>query len=480
MTRRTFLHRGGLLVGAAALAARARAQATDRPDVLFIAIEDVAPRMGCYGHPVVKTPHIDSLARRGVVFERAYCMVPVCNPSRAAVASGLRPETTGVFGNSVDWRIRMPDGHSTLYECFRDAGYETAVCGKLLHHERYFKDKTPEAQQRENRFWTTRLGAPAKGARKPATRPKAPMPKWLKKGDYNERSLNWGPTGLADIEQRDGATATAVAKKLAAKRDGPLFMAVGLHAPHYPLRAPDRYFAMYPPDRIELPQVPDNDLADVPYRYGTFNTTDELWCSPDETRQEIAAYYATISYIDTCVGILLDALREAGRERNTVVCLWGDHGMHLGEHGLWRKYTLFENACRVPLVIAAPGVAKEGAACRRPVELIDMYPTLADLCDLPEPKGLEAVSMKPLLADPERPWKQCAFTSRGKGQRSLRTERHRYTEWGGPDKAELYDHQTDPGEHTNLAKDPEHAATVAELSKVLRAGWKAALPEGTG
>jgi len=480
MKRREFLKQGGLLAGGAALGTLARAaepKPAERPDVLFISIEDIAPLMGCYGHPVVKTPHIDALAKRGVLFEKAYCTVAVCNPSRAAVASGLRPETTGVFGNSVDWRLRMPEGHKTLYEFFRDHGYETAICGKLLHHQRYFKDKTPEAQQRENRMWTTRLRARSKRYQKKPVKPQGPTPKGLKKGDYNERSLNWGPTGLSDAEQRDGAIATAVAKKLTEKRGKPLFMAVGLHAPHYPLRAPDKYFAMYPPERIELPKNPPDDLADVPFTYSRFNTTDEQWCDADEKRQEIAAYYATISYIDTCVGILLDALRKAGRERTTVVCLWGDHGMHLGEHGLWRKYTLFENAARVPFLIAAPGVAKEGAVCKRPVELIDMYPTLADLCGLPAPKGLEAVSMKPLLADPERPWKRGAFTSRGKGQRTLRTERWRYTEWGGPAKAELYDHQADPGEFTNLAKTPEHAETVAELSKLLHRGWRAALPQ---
>ena len=476
MRRRDFLCTSGALIGGLAAATAAEGPTDPRPDVLYISIEDVAPLMGCYGHPVVKTPHIDALGTRGVVFERAYCMVPVCNPSRAAISSGLRPETTGVFGNSVDWRLRLPEGHKTFYELFRDHGYETAICGKIHHHERYFNDRKPEAQLRENRMWTTTLAAKAKGYARPPVKPNAPMPKWLKKGDYPERSLNWGPTGLADTDQRDGAIATAVAKKLMEPRAKPLFMAVGLHAPHYPLRAPDKYFALYPPGKIELPEVPPDDLADVPCTYPVFNWSDERWTDADEKRQEIAAYYATISYIDACVGILLDALKRSGRERNTIVCLWGDHGMHLGEHGLWRKYTLFENAARVPFILAAPGVAKEGALCKRPVELIDMYPTLADLCGLSEPKGLEAISMKPLLADPKRLWKRCAFTSRSKGQRSLRTERWRYTEWGSPDKAELYDHDADPGELTNLAKDPKHTDTVAELSKLLRAGWKAALP----
>ena len=219
----------------------------------------------------------------------------------------------------------------------------------------------------------------------------------------------------------------AVATELKAKHDKPLYMAVGFHAPHYELRAPDKYIEMYPPDEIVLPKNPKNDLGDVPHEYSTFNTTDDRWLSEDEKREVIAAYYACISYVDTCVGILMDALKQAGQQDNTIVCLWGDHGMHLGEHFLWRKYTLFENAARVPFIIVAPGTAKAGAVCNRSVELIDIYPTLADLCGLGVPGGLEGISMKPLLMRPERPWKKAAFTSQGPRRHSLRTERYRYT-----------------------------------------------------
>jgi arylsulfatase A-like enzyme len=174
----------------------------------------------------------------------------------------------------------------------------------------------------------------------------------------------------------------------------------------------------------------------------------------------------------------MDALEKSGRRDNTIVCLWGDHGMHMGEHFLFRKYTLFENATRVPFIIAAPGAAKAGAVCRRPVELIDIYPTLADLCGLGVPEGLEAISMKPLLADPQRPWKKAAFShNTSAARRSLRTERWRYTEWGGPDKAELYDHENDPGEFNNLAGYPKHAGTLAEMRALMKGGWEAVLPE---
>ncbi|MHC4540987.1 MAG: sulfatase, partial [Planctomycetota bacterium] len=470
----------GLFAGAVALGGVASGAQSKRPDVIFIAIEDIAPLMGCYGHPVVKTPNIDALARRGVVFKRAYCQVAVCNPSRASVSTGLRPETTGVFNNSIDWRRRIPQGMRTLPEFFRDNGYETVICGKIHHHQRYFNDATEQAQQREDHMWAKTLRARSRGPRKKALAPAAARPAWLKEDDYIARSLRWGPTGLADAEQRDGAIAAAVAEELKAERDRPLFMAVGLHAPHYELRAPDEYFELYPPEKMTLAKNPEDDLADVPHEYSSFNTTDDRWLNDSEKRQVLAAYYACISYIDACVGVIMNALKQSGRQDNTIVCLWGDHGMHLGEHLLWRKYTLFENAARVPFVMAAPGVAKAGAACNRLVELIDMYPTLADLCGLGVPEGLEGISAKPLLRDPQRPWKKAAFTSQSARNHSLRTERWRYTEWGGPENAELYDHQRDPGEFNNLAKNPRHSATVAELRQLLKERWKAALPPARG
>ena len=484
MDRRDFLKRSALFTGAAALGevvlpgesyGRKR-KSEEKPNVIFIAIEDIAPLMGCYGHPVVKTPNIDALARRGVLFNRAYCQVAVCNPSRACVSTGLRPETTGVFNNSVDWRQRIPRGMLTLPEFFRDNGYETVICGKIHHHQRYFKDATKEAQEREDRMWSRTLRARSKRPVQPAISPGAKRPAWLEEDHYIARSLKWGPTGLTDAEQRDGAIAEAVATELKAKRDKPLLMAVGLHSPHYDLRAPDKYFRMYPPDKIVPAKNPENDLADVPHKYSVFNTTDDKWLSENEKRQVIAAYYACISYVDACVGIVVNALKQSGREDNAIVCLWGDHGMHLGEHFLWRKYTLFENAARVPFMIAAPGAARTGAVCNRLVELIDIYPTLADLCGLKVPRGLEGISMKPLLQDPERSWKRAAFTSQSARNHSVRTPKWRYTEWGGPENAELYDHENDPGEFNNLAKDARHSTIAAELSKLLNTGWKAALP----
>ncbi|MCP4262108.1 MAG: sulfatase, partial [Planctomycetes bacterium] len=454
MDRRGFLKNSSMFAGSALFCGLANGQSSirrdKRPDVLFIAIEDIAAIMGCYGHPLVKTPNIDKLARSGILFERAYCQVAVCNPSRASVSTGLRPETTGVYNNSVDWRGRIPKGHLTLPEFFQANGYETITCGKIHHHERYFKDARSGAQAREDRMWNRKLPAPSKRYIRPPVRPKARRPKWLKEDDYINRSLEWGPSGLPDEQQRDGAIARAVARELKIYRTKPRYMAVGFHAPHYPFRTPDKYFKWYPPEKMELAKSPANDLADVPFQYSSFNTTDDRWLDETEKKQVLSAYYACVSFIDACVGVILDALKESGRWENTVICLWGDHGMHLGEHFLWRKYTLFEGSTRVPFLIVAPGISKSGATCKRVVELVDIYPTLVDLCGLQIPGQLDGISMKPLLKDPGRPWKKAAFSSKSASNRSLRTERWRYTQWGGPQKAELYDHYNDPGEFENL------------------------------
>ena len=272
-------------------------------------------------------------------------------------------------------------------------------------------------------------------------------------------------------EQVDGAIANAAAARLKQKRGKPVYMALGFHAPHYTLVAPKPFIDMYSPGDIELPRFPEDDLAHCPRRHSVFNTTDQKWLNDDEKREVIAAYYACISYVDYCVGKVMDALRESGREKDTFVVLWGDHGMHLGEHGLWRKATLFEEATRVPLIMAAPWLSSGGTPCTRPTELVDIYPTVADFAGIPALDILEGVSMRPLIEDPKRPWREAAFSwGGGPNHVTLRTERWRYTQHGRDSKNELFDHDADPGEFTNLAEKPEHVETVTELRKLLKAG----------
>ncbi|MCE5307850.1 MAG: sulfatase [Acidobacteriales bacterium] len=463
MDRRSFLSL------AAALPARGAAA---RPfDVLFIAIEDLATCQSCYGNPVCRTPNLDALAAGGVRFDNAQCAFPLCNPTRSALLSGLRPPTTGVLGNSLDWNTRLRPG-TTLPEIFRAGGYETVRVGKIFHAANgpnVFDDSA-----RWSRVIPEREGVP-----KPS-REKDPAPRVLfgnvsageRRAVYDYRAWVWGPQGRGDLDCNDGAIAEQGVRVLSKKPgDKPLFLALGFHRPHLPLHAPAKYFEMYPPASIPLPRNPERDPDDLPHKYGKL--VDHAMT--DATRREaIAAYYACVTYVDACIGRVMAALKSSGRDRNTVVVVFGDHGFHIGEHRLWQKMTLFEQSCRVPLIISVPGVTKP-AVCRRPAECVDIFPTLAELCGLKPPAGIESISMVPLLRNPARPWKKGAFTYINNGK-TVRTERWRYTEWGGPDRAELYDREADPGEFTNLARDTKHASTAAELSRLLEGDWRAALP----
>jgi uncharacterized sulfatase len=430
--------------------------------------------MGCYGHPIVRTPNIDALANRGVRFHHAYCATPVCNPSRASVMTGLRPPTLDCFTNSVDWRVRIPKGMRTMAEHFQDNGYETVRLGKINHAPRLFSKSYPEGQAREDAMWDRTLKASGEKARREPHQPSRPRPAVLKPTDYNARSLRWGGNGLEPEEDRDGRIAQRAVEFLNEQSGKPLFFTVGFHAPHYPQIAPDRFINMYPPEDVVLPRD-EGDLDDVPGNFGVFNTVDEGWLTDDEKRGVIAAHYGTISYVDWCVGVLMDGLERSGRAENTLVCLWSDHGLHMGEHGLWRKNTLFEGAARVAFMMAGPGIAA-GRPCRGMTELVDIYPTLADLAGVGAPNGLDSYSMRPILEDPDAPWKKAAFSYGPNNRTSLRTEKWRYTSWGEPGREEFYDHERDSREHVNLAGRPEHQAALEEMRALMNGGWEAARP----
>lgn len=459
ITRRQALS-STLLSGAAPFLSRAAGR---KLNVLLIAVDDLNNRLGCYGDPVVKSPNIDALARRGVRFDNAYCNYPVCNASRTSLLSGLRPETTQVLGNTTPPRTTIGDV-AFLPEHFRANGYFTARVGKIAHGAYEDAVKWDISESSAGRRDTIR----GKGGR---DRKKAATDGGL--------ALWWTPTNNDDSEEPDGRTARRIGQIITENRDKPFFLGCGFHKPHLPWVAPKKYFDLYPPDRIELPNTPANDRDDIPPIALTHQPADDNLTGADR-RQAIAAYHAATSFMDAQVGYVLRQLDTLKLWDNTVVLLFGDHGWHLNEHlGLWRKMSLFEESSRAPLIVAAPGI--KPAATRALTEFVDIYPSLAELAGLKPPAhALEGTSFTPVLREPARRWKKAAFTVVSRGRRTLghtiRTERYRYTEWDSPGVNELYDHQADPKEFTNLARDPKNAPLVAQMRKALNDGWRAALP----
>ncbi len=409
---------------------------TPHLNVLFFAIDDLNNRLGCYGDPVVQSPNIDRLASWGRRFESAYCQYPLCNPSRTSLLTGLRPDRTGIKDNFTAPRSLLPD-MVPLPQYFRQHGYHTADVGKIFH--------TPYP---DPPCWDELLA---------------------KDEDWRPKNKAWVATERSDEQLMDGISARAAARFLQGKHDKPFFLAVGFHKPHVPYIAPKKYFDLYDPAKLKPTQTPPGDLGDIPPIALVQPTQGPA--GEGKPLEWLRAYYACISFMDAQVGIVLDALRKSGQWDKTVIVLWSDHGYHLGEHGgLWHKMTLFEEAVRVPFIIVAPKMRRPGRASRSLVELLDVFPTLVDLCGLPAPEGLQGKSLRPILENPSAKVKDAAFSQvihEGVLGRTARTDRWRYTEWGGPEVAELYDHQSDPHEYKNLAKDAHYAEIVARQHDLL-------------
>ncbi len=487
------------------LLAAADAAADDRPNVLFLAADDLKPLLGCYGSTVAKTPNIDRLAARGVVFERAYVQQAVCGPSRASLLSGLRPDATGVTVNATHLREKQPEA-VLLPGHFKRHGYHTLALGKIHHWDEDGAGSWSEPLWRpfgmgpstreyllpENIALVRKLWEEAKRGKKK----KIPALDSVK-------GPPWEAADLINDVYPDALTADAAVQALGRLKDGkkPFFLAVGFIKPHLPFACPQPYWDLYDPAKLELaendappagmPGIAFQDSEEMRQYHGT-PAPGERFSEP-LSRKFLHGYLACVSYMDAQVGRVLDALDQSGLAGKTIIVLWGDHGWHLGEQGIWGKATNFEEAARAPLIVSVPGLDTAGRKARGLAEFVDIYPTLADLCGLPLPVQLQGRSLAPQLKDPAAPGKTAAFSQFLRpGQitgYSMRTERWRYTEWSGPDGAaagvELYDHETDPRETVNVADRAEHAALKASLSgelRAARASWQpvAAEPDEEG
>ncbi len=437
--------------------ALAASPAAARPNVLFVAVDDLNDWVGYLnGHPQALTPNLDRLAARGTAFTNAHCQAPLCNPSRTSLLTGLRPTATGVYGLAPGFRAAPATrDRVTLPQTFTRAGYFTFTCGKVYH------DGSVAAKDRAAEFgeW-----GPAPGMGRPAKRfaqlPGTPHP-----------LMDWGPFPDRAADSADHQIADAAIDALRrAPRDRPFFVACGFRLPHVPCFAPPAWFDKFPADRVQLPPVRADDRADTP-RFSWYLH----WKLPEprlktlrdvnEWRPLVRGYLAGTAFMDHQLGRVLDALEQTGRAGDTVVVVWSDHGYHLGEKGITGKNSLWERSTRVPLAFAGPGVAR-GARCGRPAELLDLYPTLLELAGLPARPDLDGLSLAPQLRDATAPRERPALTTHNPGNHAVRSERWRFIRYADGSE-ELYDVRADPNEWTNRAADPALAGVKRELAKWL-------------
>ncbi len=439
----------------------------EKPNVLFIAIDDQNDWIGCLGgHPQVKTPHIDALAKRGTLFTNAHCQAPLCNPSRSSLLTGLRPSSTGIYGLAPGIReVAQTQKHVTLPQTFTREGYFTYSCGKI-YHDGSMRGGDQKAEFNEY------------GDRGPMPKPKTPIAKLP--GPGRHPAMDWGVFPEKDSDNGDWKIATAAVDALQrAPQDKAFFIAAGFRLPHVPCFASQAWFDLYPDSTLEMPLVNEEDRDDLP-KFADFLH----WKLPEprlstlraanEWRPLVRAYLACISFMDAQVGRVVEALEKTGRADNTIIVLWSDHGWHLGEKLMTGKNTLWNESTRVPLLFAGPGIVA-GQNCARPAELLDIFPTLLELAGLPARADLEGHSLVPQLKDAkaEREWP--AITTHNQGNHSIRTEEWRYIRYADGSE-ELYDEKADFNEWNNLAQDPKHAATKAQLAKWLPKVDKAPVP----
>jgi iduronate 2-sulfatase len=484
--------------------ARAADSSPVRPNVLFIAVDDLRPEFGAYGASYVKSPNLDRIAKAGITFYRAYCQQAVCSPTRSSLMTGTRPDTTKVWDLETHFRAALPNV-VTLGQHFKNHGYFVQGMGKIYHgslddaptwsvpwqSSRGQAYGLPENLALNNRQSAAPAVAGGSG-KKSGKKKQEPTPR-------NSRGPAFEGADVPDDTFTDGQNAKLAVATLGvmAKQQQPFFLALGFSKPHLPFVAPKKYWDLYDPAKIQLApnKFRPKDAPDYAIQPGgelrNYHGIPEGSIPDDLARQLKHGYYAAISYMDAQLGLVLDELDRLDLAKNTIVVLWGDHGWKLGEHDAWCKHSNAENDTNGALLLSVPGMKNAGAKATGLVEFVDIYPTLAELAGLPLPAHLEGLSFKPVLDHPNRPWKPAAFSQYPRPGNSatggiplmgysMRTERYRFTVWlhrDDPGKVadiELYDHQTDPQENLNVAKSPAHRELLEQLMAQWRGGWQGA------
>ncbi len=452
-----------------------------KPNVLLILSDDLSTALSGFGHPQCKTPHLDRLAKDGVKFQRMYCQFPICGASRSSLMNGLYPYSTGDLANTTKFREKDPN-RITMSQMFINNGYYVARVSKIYHMGIPFEIIDGTAVADDPASWQEVYNIQC-GEQNLEGKKIDHSPGWK-----SSQTFERVETVAGDLEMADGMAATKAIELMKKHKDEPFFIGLGFVRPHVPLVAPEKYFRMYPEDEMILPEVPEDDLDDVGKATSNYKTTEALKIQKKDMPGIHSAYYASITHMDAQVGRMLDALEELGLREKTIVIFSSDHGYHLGEHHKWQKQHLFEQTARVPFILSVPWLDKaHGGAANQICELVDLYPTVADVCGLEPPEYLQGFSMRPILEDPSTDdWeKSTALTVSTKGGVSYRTEKWRYTEWDAPmgkgkKEFELYDLARDPGEFTNVANEDDYRAVKRKLAKELAARKKAAGYEGDG
>lgn len=429
-----------------------------RHDVLFIVVDDMNDWISVLDPEVpIRTPNLERLAKRGMLFTHAYCASPACNPSRVATLTGMRPSTTGVYGNKSDWRGAVPD-RKTIMQQFMTAGYDVRGAGKIFHHhlDGAFHD---DDSYRDFKHMCLQEYPPNKLNDAP---------------DYGSRNTDWGQWPSHVEDAIDFHTASYCVEALSCRAgDKPLFLACGIFKPHSPFFAPAKYHETY--HGMELPTRNVNDWNDLPAGAATLMRTKKwFWqgMMNVEKKQQgsylnfVRAYAACASFADAQIGRVLDSLDQSPQRDNTIVVLWSDHGFHLGEKDNIEKFTLWVKSNHIPFIVFAPGVTKAGSSCHRPVDMTSLYPTLLELCGLPADANCDGCSLVPLLRDPRAKWDRPAMMTYMRGNHAVRTYRWRYIRYADGSE-ELYDHEADPHEWDNLAGQQRYAGVIAAHRKWL-------------